>query len=67
MLDIKGHYENDVTATLNVLEAVRKSDAEHVIFSSSTVYGEAEMIPTPESAPLRPISYYGLFKKLGKA
>jgi len=68
MLDIKGHYENDVTATLNVLEAARKSNAEHVIFaSSSTVYGEAEMIPTPESAPLRPISYYGLFKKLGKA
>jgi len=68
MLDIKGHYENDVTATLNVLEAARKSDAEHVIFSSSsTVYGEAEIIPTPESAPLRAISYYGLFKMIGES
>jgi len=68
MLDIKGHYDNDVTATLNVLEAARKSDAEHVIFaSSSTVYGETEVIPTPESAPLRPISYYGLFKMFGES
>jgi len=68
MLDVKGHYENDVTATLNVLEAARKSDAEHVIFaSSSTVYGEAEAIPTTESAPLRPISHYGLFKMLGES
>jgi len=68
MQDVKGHYENDVTVTLNVLEVARKSDVEHVVFaSSSTVYGEAEMIPIPESAPLRPISFYGLFKMLGES
>lgn len=35
-----------------------------VVFASSggTVYGNAAIIPTPESAPLQPVSYYGLLK-----
>jgi UDP-glucose 4-epimerase len=43
-------YENLVT-TYNLLEAMRKSpDCKKPIFAStSTVYGEAELLPTPEN------------------
>ncbi len=67
MYNTKEHFERDVLVTFNVLEIARKSDAEKVIFaSSSTVYGEAERIPTPEDYPFRPISFYGLFKVMGE-
>jgi UDP-glucose 4-epimerase len=57
-------YENLVT-TYNLLEAMRKSpDSKKLIFAStSTVYGEAEILPTPENfGPLIPISLYGATK-----
>ncbi len=51
-------------ATHNVLEACRHNDVESVMFSSSSaVYGEATVKPTPESyGPLKPISLYGASK-----
>ncbi len=65
MTNILEHFERDVKVTLNVMELARKKDAVKVIFtSSSTVYGESNIIPTPETAELRPISNYGLFKLL---
>jgi UDP-glucose 4-epimerase len=57
-------YENLVT-TYNLLEAMRKSrDCKKLIFAStSTVYGEANLLPTPENyGPLIPISLYGATK-----
>lgn len=67
MQQVKEHFDRDVRATLNVAEMARKHDSSGIVFlSSSTVYGETESIPTPESAPLRPISYYGLYKLLGE-
>jgi UDP-glucose 4-epimerase len=57
-------YENLVT-TYNLLEAMRKSrDCKKLIFAStSTVYGEADLLPTPENyGPLIPISLYGATK-----
>ncbi len=67
MLEPKDHYERDVTATLNVLEAARKADAKMVMFaSSSTVYGNAKKMPTPEGCMPNPISNYGLFKLMGE-
>ncbi len=66
MLDSIEHFERDVKATFNLLEIARKNDVKTVIFaSSSTVYGESK-IPTPEWAPIRPISNYGLFKVMGE-
>ncbi|HYB93093.1 MAG TPA: NAD-dependent epimerase/dehydratase family protein, partial [archaeon] len=58
------HFKQNVVATHNLLEAVRKSDVEVVGFTStSTVYGEASEIPTPEDySPLLPISVYGASK-----
>jgi len=48
-----------------LLEAMRKSNqAKIMVFAStSTVYGEAKVLPTPEDyAPLKPISLYGATK-----
>lgn len=58
------HYRSNVQATFNVLEASRIMDVKLVVFaSSSTVYGEAKVLPTPEEYyPLEPISVYGASK-----
>ncbi|MEM3368730.1 MAG: NAD-dependent epimerase/dehydratase family protein [Thermoproteota archaeon] len=60
----KVHLEQNVLATYNVLEAMIKADVKKIVFtSSSTVYGEAKKIPTPEDyGVLEPISMYGAAK-----
>ena len=62
-------FEQNIYATYNVLEAFRRSKAETIVFAStSTVYGEAKTIPTPETySPLEPISVYGASKLAGEA
>ncbi|MBO8180804.1 MAG: NAD-dependent epimerase/dehydratase family protein [Archaeoglobus sp.] len=56
-------YRNNVLATYRLLEATRKAGVSKIIFTStSTVYGEAEVIPTPEDYPTHPISLYGASK-----
>lgn len=57
------HFNENVVATFNVLEASRINDVKvHFFASSSTVYGDAKVIPTPETYPLEPISVYGASK-----
>ena len=59
------HFDENLVATFNLLEAMRKTDlTKSLVFSStSTVYGEAEVMPTPEDyGPLIPISTYGASK-----
>lgn len=62
--DPKIHYRENVHATYVVLEAMRANNVRKIIFtSSSTVYGEARIMPTPEDySPLLPISMYGACK-----
>ena len=56
------NFRTDVLGTLNVLEASRLNSVKEIVFaSSSVVYGKA-MIPTPENAPISPISNYGAAK-----
>ena len=57
-------YENNVTATVRVLEAMKEYDVKEIVFTStSTVYGEASVIPTPETySPMVPISIYAASK-----
>ncbi|MEM0350650.1 MAG: NAD-dependent epimerase/dehydratase family protein [Archaeoglobaceae archaeon] len=56
-------YRNNVLATFRLLEAMRKAGVKKMIFTStSTVYGEAKIIPTPEDHPTHPISVYGASK-----
>ncbi len=59
------HFQENLMATFNLLEAVRKSASAKtfVFFSTSTVYGEAAILPTPENyGPSIPISTYGASK-----
>ncbi|OLE39992.1 MAG: UDP-glucose 4-epimerase, partial [Thaumarchaeota archaeon 13_1_20CM_2_38_5] len=57
-------YRENIRHTFYLLEQVRKSNVETILFtSSSTVYGEPDIIPTPEFyGPLIPISPYGASK-----
>jgi UDP-glucose 4-epimerase len=50
-----------VGLTVALLDICRKLEVEHVVFISSggTIYGPAQQIPTPETAPVKPITAYG--------
>ncbi len=64
------HFRQNVEATYRLLEAVRRvGGVELFVFaSSSTVYGEADVVPTPENyGPLMPISHYGASKLAAEA
>lgn len=62
--DTNIHLEQNVQATYNVLDSMRRNDVDEIVFTStSTVYGETDVIPTPEDlGPLKPISLYGSSK-----
>lgn len=56
--------EQNAVATFHVLEAMRANDIKRIAFASTgSIYGEAEVIPTPEHAPF-PVqtSLYGASK-----
>jgi UDP-glucose 4-epimerase len=60
--------EQNTIATYNVLEAMRLKGIKRIAFSSTgSTYGEAEVIPTPETAPF-PVqtSLYGASKVAGE-
>ena len=60
--------EQNTIATFNVLEAMRANGIKRIAFSSTgSVYGESEIIPTPENAPF-PIqtSLYAASKVAGE-
>jgi UDP-glucose 4-epimerase len=56
--------EINVMGTINVLEAARRVDGIRLVNTSTggAIYGEADVIPTPESAPARPEAAYGQSK-----
>lgn len=62
--DTRVHLDQNILATYNLLEAMRKNNIKKIAFTStSTVYGEASIMPTPEDyGPLIPISLYGASK-----
>ncbi len=61
-------FDINAKGTFKLLDSCRKADVGNVVFTStSTVYGEAEVIPTPETHPCRPISNYGASKLSGEA
>jgi UDP-glucose 4-epimerase len=62
-VDTKTHFEQNIVASYNLLEAIRKNNIKKIIFTStSAVYGDAKVIPTPEEYPTMPISTYGASK-----
>jgi UDP-glucuronate 4-epimerase len=56
------YLRRNVLATQRVFEACAGAGVRVVLASSSSVYGEAVTYPTPEDAPLDPISPYGITK-----
>lgn len=62
-VDTKTHFDQNIVATYNVLEAMRKKDVPKIVFtSSSTVYGRAPMPTREDYGPLMPESIYGASK-----
>jgi UDP-glucose 4-epimerase len=59
----------NVVGTVNVLRAAIDAGARRVIFASSggAIYGDTELIPTPEEHPCRPESPYGTAKLCAEA
>ncbi|MBT9611981.1 MAG: UDP-glucose 4-epimerase GalE [Burkholderiales bacterium] len=57
------YYENNVTNTLNLLNAMVANGVKRFIFSSSAaVYGNPHSVPIPEDHPKNPINPYGRTK-----
>jgi UDP-glucose 4-epimerase len=56
-------FDINVRGTLNILEGMKRNEVPlMVLASTSTVYGQANIIPTPENYPIGPISNYGASK-----
>ena len=58
----------NVVGLANLLEGAGAGGVQRVIFASSggVVYGDPEVVPTPETAPKAPISPYGVSKLSGE-
>jgi len=58
----------NVVGFVNLLEGAGEGGVKRVIFASSggVVYGDPETVPTPETAPKRPVSPYGVSKLAGE-
>ncbi|MCK4358022.1 MAG: SDR family oxidoreductase, partial [Candidatus Cloacimonetes bacterium] len=60
---------NDVNilGTLNILEASKEFGVKRVVYaSSSSVYGDSEILPKKENMPVQPLSPYSLSKYAGE-
>lgn len=57
------YYDNNVNGTLVLLEAMRETGVNSLVFSSSaTVYGDPQFLPITESHPLSATNPYGRSK-----
>jgi UDP-glucose 4-epimerase len=54
----------NVGGTLTVLDAAREWNVRHLVFASTggAIYGDTDVVPTPETAPERPLAPYGQAK-----
>lgn len=61
------YWDNNVTATVCLLDAAVRHRVRSVVFSSSAaVYGEPEQVPISEDHPCRPANPYGMTKLVGE-
>ena len=60
----KNSFEQNIVNTFNLLQKIKHSKVKKIVFaSSSSVYGDAKILPTNEEyGPLCPISHYGASK-----
>jgi UDP-glucose 4-epimerase len=65
--DFDVYTQLNITAVQMLLEAAKTARLSKLVFaSSSSVYGDAESLPTQEDTVLRPVSPYGATKALGE-
>ncbi len=65
MLKPELYFRNNSASTLTLLEAMLATGVRRIVFSSTAaVYGEPEVTPIREDAPLRPTNAYGESKLL---
>ena len=63
MIEPRAYYTNNVIGTLHLLDAMRATGVDRIVFSSSAaVYGEPAIIPIDEDSVLAPTSVYGRTK-----
>lgn len=62
------YYRNNLVSLMNLLENMPQSQAKNLVFSSScTVYGQPDMLPVTESAPIiKANSPYGNTKQISE-
>lgn len=57
------YYQNNVSGTLSLLQAMKQADVQTIVFSSTcATYGVPAIVPIPETLPQAPINPYGMSK-----
>ena len=65
MLEPEKYAENNLSGTVNLLNAATTANVKNFVFSSSAaVYGKPQYLPMDEVHPTEPINFYG-YTKLG--
>ena len=63
MTDPGKYASNNLTGTINLLNAAAEAKIKYFVFSSSAaVYGEPEYLPLDEAHPTKPLNFYGYTK-----
>ncbi|WP_027132625.1 UDP-glucose 4-epimerase GalE [Geminicoccus roseus] len=61
------YYQNNTVGALNLFRIAARHGIRRIVFSSTAaVYGEPDLDPIPEDAPLRPINPYGASKMMAE-
>lgn len=62
------YYQNNLYSLINILQGMKKHNIKNIVFSSScTVYGQPEILPVKEDAPVMPaMSPYGNTKQVSE-
>jgi len=63
MADPEKYAENNISGTINLLNAATAAKVKYFVFSSSAaVYGEPQYLPMDEAHPTEPLNFYGYTK-----
>lgn len=63
VIDPSKYYNNNIAATLNLLDAMVRHKIKYFVFSSTcATYGQPEKMPIEENTPQKPINPYGASK-----